>query len=77
MDYPDLRTGPHFSEGDLPVPAAAAEETLVSDERARLTPSQMVEQKLACLLETPPLPLNSPLRTAGTRTTLDQERQVT
>lgn len=70
MDYRDLHSAPHFSEGDSPIPAAAAEETLVSDARATLTPSQMVEQKLACLLQSPPLPLSSQVRTSGTRTTL-------
>jgi len=33
-----------------PLPPSASGETLVSDARARLTPSQMVDRKLATLL---------------------------
>lgn len=44
-----------------PVPPAT-EEALVADPRAALTPAQMVERKLASLLNTRPLPV-SHLRT--------------
>jgi hypothetical protein len=67
MEYRDPRTAPHFNEGAQPIPAAAAEETLVSDARADLTPAQMVEQKLATLLQNMPLPHSTQLHTAGIR----------
>ena len=37
-----------------PFPAAALEETLVADVRAGMTPAQMVESRLAFLLQTKP-----------------------
>jgi len=37
--------------------AYVSEESLVSDARARLTPAQMVEQKLVSLLQHAPLPV--------------------
>ncbi len=45
-----------------PIPAAT-EEALVADPRGEMTPAQMVERKLASLLNTRPLPV-SHLRTA-------------
>jgi hypothetical protein len=66
MEHHDPRTAPHFNETVPPIPAIAAEETLVSDVRAGLTPSQMVEQKLATLLQSTP-PLSTQLHTAGMR----------
>ncbi len=47
----------------LPAAPAATEEALVADPRAALTPAQMVERKLASLLNARPLPV-SQLRTA-------------
>jgi hypothetical protein len=35
-----------------------AEESLVTDSRAGLTPSEMVERKLVCLLKSNPLPVS-------------------
>jgi hypothetical protein len=49
--------------------ATAAEESLVSDARAGLTPAQQVERKLVSLLRSTPLPL-SQLQTAGPRRSL-------
>jgi hypothetical protein len=66
MEHHDPRTAPHFNETAPPIPAVAAEETLVSDARADLTPSQMVEQKLATLLQSA-LPVSTQLHTAGMR----------
>ncbi len=40
------------------VNAAPAEERLVADDRAGLTPSQMVERKLVGLLKSTPLPVS-------------------
>jgi hypothetical protein len=37
---------------------AVGEESLVTDSRAGLTPSQMVERKLVCLLKANPLPVS-------------------
>jgi hypothetical protein len=37
---------------------APGEESLVTDSRAGLTPSQMVERKLVCLLKSSPLPVS-------------------
>jgi hypothetical protein len=43
----------------VPQPAhALAEEALVADARAGLTPAQMVEHKLASLLKSQPLPVS-------------------
>ncbi len=39
-------------------PHALAEEALVADARAGLTPAQMVEHKLASLLKSQPLPVS-------------------
>jgi hypothetical protein len=47
----------------LPEPTGWQEETLVTDARHALTPSQFVEHKLRTLLETAPLPV-SHLQTA-------------
>jgi hypothetical protein len=41
-----------------PDPKKVADESLVSDVRAGLTPAQMVERKLASLLNSTPLPLS-------------------
>jgi hypothetical protein len=38
--------------------SAPTEESLVADDRAGLTPSQMVERKLVTLLKTNPLPVS-------------------
>lgn len=65
MDYRDLNATPHFNEGIPPLPAVTAEETLVVDARAGLTPAQMVEQKLASLLQGTPLPVSSRLHSAA------------
>jgi hypothetical protein len=46
-----------------PPPAVPAEETLVADARAGLTPAQFVERKLVALLQATPLPV-SHLQTA-------------
>jgi hypothetical protein len=40
------------------VVAAAAEEALVSDARAGLTPAQLVERKLVSMLPSEPLPVS-------------------
>jgi hypothetical protein len=49
--------------------AAAAEEALVNDARAGLTPAQMVERKLFSMLRSAPVPV-SRLQGAGPRRTL-------
>jgi hypothetical protein len=48
----------HFTPRSAASPPAAAEEALVSDARAGLTPAEMVERKLASLLQGAPLPLS-------------------
>jgi hypothetical protein len=42
----------------LPAAAPALEEMMVADARAGLTPAQMVERKLVCLLKATPLPMS-------------------
>jgi hypothetical protein len=55
---------PLLTPSRAPLAAApATEEALVADPRAELTPAQMVERKLASLLNARPLPV-SQLRTA-------------
>jgi hypothetical protein len=49
--------------------AVISEEALVTDARAGLTPAQMVERKLASVLQSAPLPV-SQLQTVGPRRTL-------
>ena len=55
----------HFSNQQVPEESALllsdspAEETLVTDARAGLTPAQMVERRLASLLQNGPPPLGS------------------
>ncbi|HYT91019.1 MAG TPA: hypothetical protein VEL76_20070 [Gemmataceae bacterium] len=51
----------HFHQANVLASAAAVateEETLVADARAGLTPAQMVDRKLASLLESTSLPSN-------------------
>jgi hypothetical protein len=45
----------HVAEAPTP---PASEETLVADSRAGLTPSQLVERKLAALLSATPIPVS-------------------
>ena len=45
-------------EGVPTAAAAAAEESLVEDVRANLSPAQMVERKLVSLLKSVPLPMS-------------------
>jgi ABC-type uncharacterized transport system involved in gliding motility auxiliary subunit len=46
------------SEHVTPVAPPVAEESLVSDARAGLTPAQQVERKLVSLLQSTPLPVS-------------------
>jgi hypothetical protein len=55
----------HFTPRPAVPPAATSEEVLVRDARAGLTPAQMVERKLASLLQGVPLPVSP--RQAGVR----------
>ncbi len=57
------RAGPPGPTGE---PAETAEESLVADARAGLTPAQMVERKLVSLLRTNPLLVSQVM--AGSRT---------
>jgi hypothetical protein len=54
MNSPDLAKVPANLTAAVPV----AEEALVSDARAGLTPAQMVERKLVDMLRSTPLPLS-------------------
>jgi hypothetical protein len=60
---PDPRPGQAGPPGTA---AETAEESLVADTRAGLTPAQMVERKLAALLEAKPLLMSHV--TSGSRT---------
>jgi hypothetical protein len=51
-------TSSPFAEFTEVAVSAYAEESLVADDRAGLTPSQMVERKLVTLLKTNPLPVS-------------------
>lgn len=67
MDFRDLHPNRRFEETVPLLPTAESEETLVSDARAGLTPAQMVERKLATLLQSAPLPVSNRLVTAATQ----------
>ena len=69
MEPNDFGNDFYADEAFPPPPPVAAEETLVADSRAGLTPAEMVERKLASLLESVPLPV-SQLQAAGTRRAL-------
>jgi hypothetical protein len=56
MDKKNSRRSPVVPA--LPPGIEAAEEILVADDRAGLTPSQLVEQKLVRLLKRNPLPVS-------------------
>jgi hypothetical protein len=47
----------HFSPS-TPAETASAEEDMVTDDRASLSPAQMVERKLASMLRSTPLPVS-------------------
>jgi hypothetical protein len=65
-------TVPHSADPTRPLggtgtpgqPAEACEELLVADDRAGLTPSQLVERKLIYLLKAEPLPVSQVLARA-------------
>jgi hypothetical protein len=56
MDYNNLSNRLLSEEGSLLVAAPTTEETLVTDSRAGLSPAQMVERRLASLLQNAPPP---------------------
>lgn len=56
--YPTTTTRSPFADTIEQAAFARAEESLVADDRAGLTPSQMVERKLVSLLKTNPLPVS-------------------
>jgi hypothetical protein len=60
---------PSAGPDGTPPPAQATEEVMVADDRAGLSPSQMVERKLVSLLKAAPLPL-SRLQTTSPRRAL-------
>jgi hypothetical protein len=68
MESYHFRNKPRIEE--TPVSTVLAEETLVSDARAGLTPAQMVERRLHSLLQTTPPPAVRPAATALPRTQL-------
>jgi hypothetical protein len=51
-------TLPRVPPAGLHKPHGLTEEALVADDRAGLTPAQMVERKLASLLKSKPLPVS-------------------
>jgi hypothetical protein len=59
-DGPSVRDEPRTVTAAAP----AVEESLVDDDRARLTPAQQVERKLVSLLRSTPLPV-SQMQKAG------------
>jgi hypothetical protein len=57
MEREDISNRPGF-ERPTDKAAGASVEAVVTDARAGLTPAQMVERKLVCLLRNQPLPLS-------------------
>ena len=54
MDFHTLLSEHHSEESNAGLLTATAEETLVSDSRAGLSPAQMVERRLAFVLQSGP-----------------------
>jgi hypothetical protein len=65
MDYHQLTREFTLDKGLSLSPTLTDEETLVRDARDGLTPAQMVENKLAVLLQSAPLPVSSRLASAA------------
>ena len=54
-----------FTSQEASPPVLLSEEALVTDARAGLTPAQMVERKLAALLQNGPLPVSQQVQSGN------------